>query len=277
MRVSIHITTKDRHSEVGLLLQCLRTQTFQDWDLVILDDQSGSLLQTCGFFNSILTRIKLEGHRVKLLRNSLSQGVCYARNELIKEDKFGNELTFRCDDDVILQPDYIQRLVDVIVKDGYDIASGVVPLIMAPENERENRFLFDFINEHKLDKEGNLIMNKDECGHAYLEEGVYPTHQFRTNALYRSVIHEKVKYPSELSRVGFREELWFSFQAILAGYDIGVDVQAKALHFQTSSGGCRDAEYNQKVQLDEETTRKWIKRQFNKHGDFVGEYYEKFN
>lgn len=271
MRVTIHITTKDRHSEMALLMENLRKQTYQEFDLVILDDASGSPLATCAFFNHIINRMKLEGHKIKQLRNNISQGVCAARNECIKQDNFGNPLTFRCDDDVLLEADYIERLVKVI-KSGYDVASGIVPLVAFPEKERENRFIGKIINEHRLDKKGNLVLNKDECGYAYLDEGIYPTHQFRTNALYKSTLHKKVKYPSQLSRVGFREELWFSFQAIIAGYTIGVDVQAKALHLHTSSGGCRDSEYSQKVQLDEETTRKWIKRQFNKHGDFLKKY-----
>jgi len=268
-RITIEVATRDRHSEIGLLLQSLRTQTYQAWDIIILDDASGMRVDQSGFLMGLINRLKLENHKVKLLRNDFSNGVCAARNKLIVSDTYNNELVCRLDDDIILEPDYLERLVNVI-NQGYDMASGVTPLMSYPEIKRDNKFIGDIINKHKLNDKGELIEAKDECGYYYLSEGIYTTHQFRSNCLYKKSITDKgVRYPKILTHTGFREELFFSFQSIVLGHTIGVDVQAIVYHFQTPSGGTKQGDYQANVQLDQETTNKWIKKMYNKHGDFL--------
>lgn len=128
------------------------------------------------------------------------------------------------------------------------------------------------MNRHTIDKEGNLIEAKDECGFCYLEENIIPTHQFRTNCLYKSEIQNVVRYPENLTTVAFREEGHFSFKAILAGFKIGVHTGAVCYHLQTPSGGNRRKDYGECVAVDEETWRKWIKKQFDTHGNFLEKY-----
>lgn len=270
MRVSIHITSKDRHSELALLLQSLRTQTFQDFDIIILDDASGTPIISCHFLMALVYRLKLEGHRIKFLRNDFSNGVCAARQRLIDEDTFFNRLVLRLDDDCLPEPDYLQRLIGVI-NAGYDVATGVIPLLGSPEWKREPKFVCPVICKHTFDVEGNLVEHKDELGFCYTYSATLPCHQFRTNMLCKHEVLEKVKYPQTLSNVGFREELWISAQCWMNGFRIGCDTEAVAYHLATPSGGCRDPEYGFKVQLDDETTRKWLKEQFNAKGDFFGQ------
>jgi len=273
-RITVQMTSRDRHSEVALAIQSLRTQTYQNWDLILQDDASGTPMNMSHFLMNLINRIKLEGHRVKLIRNNRSDGVCAARNNIIENDDLENTFVLRCDDDVILESDYLERLMKVIEK-GYDMASGIVPVVGSPELERESKFLGPMINEHQLDEEGNLIGNKDECGYSYLQTGIHPTHQFRTNCLYKQEVQEKVKYPKHLTTVGFREEGFFSFSAIIEGFTIGVDTGAKAYHLITPSGGVRREDYNQCVQLDDESFKKWIKEKFKDHGNFLKTYEEK--
>jgi glycosyltransferase involved in cell wall biosynthesis len=267
-RITVHVCTKDRHSEIALLLQSLRTQTYKEWDLILLDDASGIPLINCHFVMSILTRITIEGHRLKLLREDISNGVCYARNECIKHDTFKNPLTCRLDDDVIIEPDYFEKLVKGI-EAGYDLVTGVIPLANSPEFQRETKFIGPIICEHKLDNTGNLISNKDELAFTYNEEKIIPCHQFRTNALYKSEMHTKFKYPLNLTPVGFREEGFFSFNAILYGYKLATNTNAIAYHLQTPSGGCRYPQYQQYVQCDHQTFLEWIKMKFELHGNFL--------
>jgi len=270
-RITIHICSRDRHTELALLLQSLRTQTYQNFDIIIFDDASGTPIQNCYFINYLINRLKLENHKVKIIRNNLSFGCCYARNKCIEEDDFENEFTCRLDDDVILNFDYLEKLLKVI-ENGYDIASGVIPHLSFPELIREIKFVGNIINEHKLDNEGNLIKNNDDCGCCYIESNIIPTHQFRTNALYKSKIHSKVKYPDNLTSVAFREEGFFSLKAIIEGYKIGINTKAIAYHLQTPSGGNRRPDYNDCVRIDDETFRKWIKQMFLKYGDFIDKY-----
>jgi glycosyltransferase involved in cell wall biosynthesis len=89
-RITIQVATRDRHSEVSLLLQSLRNQTFQDFDLIIADE-SQTPIQNCHFLMLMIARLQQEGHRVKLVRNDMPSGVCYIRNLLIKNNDFGNK------------------------------------------------------------------------------------------------------------------------------------------------------------------------------------------
>lgn len=271
MRITIHICNRDRWTELALLLQSLRTQTYQDWDLLICDDASGTPILQSNFIVALLNRIKLEKHKIKVIRNDQSFGCCYARNRCIEEDDFNNPLTFRCDDDVILEDTYLTRLL-IVINEGYDMASGVIPLLAHPEIKRDIKFVGKIINEHKLDKEGNLIKNADDCGYGYMRHIILPTHQFRTNCLYKSEINKKVKYPDNLTTVAFREEGFFSLGAMIEGHKIGVDTGAVAYHLQTPSGGNRRQDYAECVKIDEETFKKWIKKMFKKHGDFLSKY-----
>ena len=101
----------------------------------------------------MFNRLKLENHKIKLLRNDVSFGCCYARNKCIEEDDFDNLYTLRLDDDVILEPDYIEKLMNVI-ESGYDMATGVVPLLLHPEIKREIKFVAPVINRKDFDEEG---------------------------------------------------------------------------------------------------------------------------
>jgi len=267
-RITIHIATRDRHTELALVLQNLRTQTNQNWDLIVLDDASGTPIINAYFLTAIMNRIKLDGHKIRLLRNNTSFGCCYARNKCIEEDDFGNPFTLRLDDDIIMAPDYIEQLMKVIDA-GYDMSSGVIPNLGVPEVKREVKFVGDVINKHEFDKEGNLVLQSDDCGFCYIEDVILPTHQFRTNALYKSEINKKVKYPDNLTTVAFREEGFFSFGALIEGYKIGVSTGAVCYHLRAPSGGNRREDYAQCVALDDETFKKWCKKKFDKHGDFL--------
>jgi len=267
-RITIHIATRDRHTELALVLQSLRTQTNQNWDLIILDDASGTPLTNAYFLNGILNRMKLENHKIKMIRNNTSFGCCSARNKCIEEDDFGNALTLRMDDDILPNANYIEKLMDGIDA-GYDMMTGTIPQFNVPEIKREIKFVGDIINRHEFDKEGNLILQTDDCGYCYIEDVIMPTHQFRTNALYKSEINSKVKYPSNLTTVAFREEGFFSFGAMIEGYKLGVNTGAVCYHLSCPSGGNRRQDYAQCVQLDDETFKKWCKAKFYKHGDFL--------
>ena len=269
------VATRDRWSELGLLIQSLRTQTHRAWDIIIADESSNPITN-CAPVAMILNRIQQEGHRVKILMNNLQGGVCAARNLLIEQNDYDNPLCARLDDDVVIEQDYLEKLVRAINL-GYDLVSGVTPHFAYPEWERQSKFVEPIINDIELDAKGNIIKYTDDCGYSYScdeIENILPATNFRSNAIYKTELHTKygIRYESNLTKVGFREEAFFSMRAILAGYKIGVVLNAKAFHFQTPSGGCRFDNYGQMVQQDEQTWRNFIKDMFIEHGDFIAEY-----
>jgi len=274
--IDIMVCTRERPSELALLIQSLRTQTYKDWDLYIVDDCSGTPLNNYHFFNCLINRLKLEGHKVKIIRNDFTLGVSKNRQKAVDivMDEGRGELCARLDDDVIIEPDYFEKLIKVLDK-GYDLASGVTPPIMNPVWKRNVKNVQPIINEVVLDGAGGLIKNGDDCGWGYIEDAIIPTHHFRSCAVYKKEIHDKgIDYFNHLTKHGFREEQIFSFRMLLAGMKIGVHTGAVAWHLLTPSGGERFTDQNDLIQVNEKELHRWTKEVFDKHGDFVKKYKE---
>ena len=263
-RISIHVCNRERHSELALLLQSLRTQIYQNWDVVILDENSTPIISN-HFLMNLIARIRLEGHGVNIVEGSLKLGVCQARNMLLDKDYFDNPLICRLDDDVIIEPDYLDRLIKVI-KEGYDIASGVTPLMGNPSMKRQIKRVMPIINNKEIDKNGNITMMGDDCGGEFIEGKILPAREFRSCALIKKEVFKKLRYETNLSPVGFREEAFLSFRAMWEGFKIGVDTHAKAYHLMTPVGGCRNPNYAEQVNSDHKYFEKWVKEEFKKRG-----------
>jgi len=236
----ILINVRDRPTEIALLLQSLRTQSYQDFDIFILDDMSGTPLNNYHFFNCIVTRLRLEGHKVLIKRTDFVHGVSRARQAIVDWAIKENYKYFvRVDDDVILEPDYLKRL-HIVILGGYDIASGVTVAMQVPIFKRNPRFLEGVVNRVVLDDRGDYVWNGDDCGMQYTESVILPAHHFRSCAMIKREVHKKVKYyPTKLSHHGFREEQIFSYKALMNGFKIGVDTGAVNFHQLTPSGGER--------------------------------------
>lgn len=268
----IQICSKDRAGEVGMLLTSLMSQTYKNFDVVILDDGSGNLHTNYYFIQGLIIRMKQDGHNVTIIRNNEPSGVSKARQQLVdwSLNNTNSKFMVRIDDDSIVKSDYLEQLIKVI-NAGYDIACGVVPPLGAIDTIRDIKFVEPIIGECKLNNKGELTMNMDDCGILYSEHKILPTHHFRSCAMFKRELFEGgLNYNSRLSKNGFREEQIISFKALCKGYKIGCNTGAIAWHLLTPSGGERDtmqfAQFNQEI--FEDTTKKL----FEKYGDFISAY-----
>ncbi len=274
-KIDVMICSKDRPTELALLLQSLRTQTYKEFDVYIYDDRSGIPSQNFYFIAKLINQLKLEGHRTFIWRNDIRYGVTRLRQIMVEKImKVGRgNLICRMDDDTILEPDYLERLVKVIEK-GYDIASGIVPVFGIPTFVRETRFAKPFIADIKLDSEGKIKSFGDDCGMRYTEDEIIPSPHFRSAALMKKEVHKKVSYETNLGFCSFREEEFFSFKALLEGFKIGVDTGAIAWHLLTPSGGERTPEYQNNLKFNNDRLNEFTKKLFKEHGDFIEKYKE---
>ena len=279
MKIDVMICTKDRPSEIALLLQSLRTQTHQDFDVFIMDDRSGTPLGQHHFIRCIVNLLKQEGHRVFIFREEkIRYGVTKLRQILVEKIlKLGTgEAILRLDDDNILNPDYTEKLVSGLNK-GFDIMSGLVPVAFQNIVSRETKFVKPFIADIKLGDNGEIKQFGDDCGFKYIESEIIPSPHFRSMALMRKEVHEKVKYESNLGFCSFREEEFFSFRALIAGFKIGVHTGAVAYHLNCPSGGERTNEFKNNLQFNHNLLNDFAKELYKEHGDFIKKYEEKFN
>ena len=267
---AVMVCVRDRPTELAMLLTSLYTQTYKDFDVYILDDQSGTPLQTYHFFNCIVNLFKMQGFKIYILRTDFPHGVSKARQRLVDEAlKKDYKYLCRIDDDVYLEPDFISRLIRVI-ETGYDLASGVTPPMAGPTFIRDPKFL-TIGNKVVLDNEGNYILNNDDFGMLYTDSKILPAHHFRSSALYKSEIHKKVNYlPTKLSKHGFREEQIFSYKCLMEGFKIGIDTRAIAWHQMTPSGGERFVESNELVKFNENILKEFTKENKDKLIEIFG-------
>jgi glycosyltransferase involved in cell wall biosynthesis len=275
-KVDIMICTKDRPTEIALLLQSLRTQTFQNFDIYIYDDRSGIPITAHSFVQKIVTQMLLENHKVEILRNEINYGVTRLRRILINKilSEGNGDLILRLDDDNILNPDYIERLINVIEL-GYDIASGIVPAFGQPTIKRRTENVKPFISDIKLDTNGNIINFGDDCGIEYYDKEIIPSPHFRSMCLGKKEIFKQVQYEDNLGNCSFREEEFFSFKAIIKGFTFAVDTGAIAWHLLTPSGGERTQEYVNNLQFNHFKLNELSKELYKKYGDFIETYRNK--
>lgn len=236
-RIAVNIGYKDRPTELALLLESLMHQEYSNFDIFILNDCSGTPIEHYYFLGMLITKLRLNGHMIKIINSEFPHGVSRARQRLVDETlKYNYTHILRVDDDVILAKDYISRMLAVL-REGYDIASGVTPPLQ-PTQKRNSNFLD--IADEVIMKEGKVIYDGDDCGMEYTHEKIVPCHHFRSCALIKREVHEKVNYyPTRLTKHGFREETLFSFKSLMRGFKIGVDLKANAWHLNTPSGGER--------------------------------------
>lgn len=289
-RSTIQVTTRNRHLELCVLLHSLRHQTYQEFDILLCDDASGQPILGQKFIQDIITRLKLEGHDVQVIRNDFSMGVCRARQQLVDADPWkDNPFIIRLDDDCILEEDYLERLHDLMIapkhgsldKPDFEvgIVSGVTPLFGAPPFVRETRFVGPVVNDCVFDKDGNVAKYADDTGLEYDLPKVLFATNFRSMAMFRREIFKDISYQQGLSPVCFREEAFLSMNAILKGWKIMVDLGAVAWHAPCPTGGTRSnpQEYQRNVMMDDEKFRAWMKKMFKEHGDFLEDYRRKVN
>jgi GT2 family glycosyltransferase len=203
-------------------------------------------------------RMRLENHKIFLRGTDFPHGVSKARQAIVDwalEDDY--EYFLRVDDDVILEPDYLEQLFEVL-NEGYDIASGVTVPMTGPILKRETKNVGSVINKVILDENGNYIFNGDDCGCEYLDKKIMPAHHFRSCALMKRSVMEKIKYvPTPLSTHGFREEQIFSYKAQIDGLKIGVNTKAVNYHQMTPSGGERFPNQVDLTKFNQEQFEKW--------------------
>lgn len=104
MRVSIYMPTKDRLATMQLAVNSVLTQSYQDIELLIVDD--GSTDGSREYLNALETREP----RVRVFFNPKSYGACHARNVAIKAAT--GEFLTGIDDDDEFMPHHIAALVD---------------------------------------------------------------------------------------------------------------------------------------------------------------------
>ncbi|MEZ4195091.1 MAG: glycosyltransferase family 2 protein [Candidatus Paceibacterota bacterium] len=103
--VSIIILTYNRANYLGQAIGSVLTQTYANFELIILDDGSTD--------DTEKVVIEFNDSRIKYVKDSVNRGIVYRRNESLKLAK-GKYLAILDSDDVWLSPNKLQKQVELM-------------------------------------------------------------------------------------------------------------------------------------------------------------------
>jgi len=110
-KVTILIPTYNRIQGLIATLTALSSQTYKNFNVIIADQSDHPVKENIPI-QAIKTILELHGNYVFFLRNLPRQGIAQQRQFLL--DHTQSDFCFFLDDDVLLEPDVLERLVTVI-------------------------------------------------------------------------------------------------------------------------------------------------------------------
>jgi len=273
-RITVQIATRNRWDYLASCLASLHAQTYQNFDVVIADDFSDDKLEEprnkiCRDWIEHLRNTK---HRVKLIKNPCRLFIGKTRNMAFKADDM-NDLMLRLDDDSWCEPDYLEKLVNIITGKSFGdrkklnlakigAVGGIVPYLARPPYYKNTNKLVYF-NQTFCNKKGeNLSWNDDGHFHWY-PRGIIRSHHLRSSWLFRRKALEEVGLFEEWAGpTGFGEETITSLKMLARGWHLYTDTSAKAWHLVAIDPKKRDLAgrpYEELVQENKVKMRKVLK------------------
>jgi glycosyltransferase involved in cell wall biosynthesis len=231
---------------------------------MIVDDSSGEMLDEHG--QMWLDAIELSDHRVTIIRGArINQA--YSHNRVLWSQD-ANEYIFRVDDDVRLQPDFLENLVlhwTELESAGHNIGGvgGVYfteHLMPRDENPPIPTSNHDFTS---IEPDGTLgpwaQMRSYSDDEPFLTEHLYSSYLYKRDAM-RAVGGFPLVYSVGVS---YHEETDASYRLHLAEYEMFVIPSARGVHSHDDTGGTRlmpGAEHKRRAESDWELFLKRLPR-----------------
>jgi len=213
--ISIVIASKNRYCFIQNLIQDLYLQIIQDLEIIIVDQSDKPYKLTD------LKRI------IHLLDDQ--RGPCHARN--LGLEKCTGEIIVFLDDDIHIEPDFLERLCVPIIKAETQVVVGAMCDEEGHYRNQENITWRSNSRNWLL----SLTSNPDFPGRC-------PALSFTTccAAIHRSVYEKVGKFDEFFDPDGAGEDRDYGLRIFEAGFNILFDGSAKVNHLAALSGGRRD-------------------------------------
>lgn len=217
-------------------------QTYDDFDIIIYDDNSNDFLQANSTFLSLKKLHEGLNHNIEIIKG-VNKGPQYGGQQILESSK--TEYIFRLDDDVTLQPECIENLINRF-DDHYNIVA-VGPIYLLPFNPISDQIIDlekipDYVGtlfglDNGIYVNGILQMN------VHLNADLIKKYQIQhlhSGFMYKKAALEKIGgYFLGYSKVGHREETDTSYRLFLDGGKLAIAQNAICFHFHPMTGGIR--------------------------------------
>ena len=266
-RVTVGVPTKDRILELSLLLQSLLFQTYQDFDVIIVNDSHTNIFDN-STLQGLIKILRDSKHEVTIIEGD-KKGPQWGGQRILDTSK--SEYILRLDDDVYLRPAFIEELFKVISSN--EKIGAVGPVYLNPQESVKNQTL-DMSKEEKeyhgtifWDIHNNLYLTGFLQNKFHVVKDPIKVQHLNSGFMYRKSAGLKLgSYCLELSKVGHREESDWSYRIFREGYDLYIIPSSIAFHSHPMVGGIRETlgdfhrkelwDHDEKIFL--ERMKKWL-------------------
>lgn len=242
--ITIGIPTRNRLNPLFELIQSIREQTFDSYELIISDDGDQYDIE-----QEIMQRFP--GLRYRYQKGPQKNLPCNRQNIL---DSASTKYVLMCDDDHVLEKDCVEKLYNTI------ISSNDIGIVCATwPNEEDEAIDYDLVKnleDYRLDLNNVVSENVNEENYIEWRNGWRTFASLHSRSLIlesqfsgggcliynKSAVESAGGFPKYYSTVSFREDTDMSHRLYLQGWRILINTSAKAFHHQCSNGGCRDIE-----------------------------------
>jgi len=230
MKVSVVIPTYYRADDLSELLNGLLRQTVKPFEVIIVDDTpNNSISALCEEYRTMFGSL---GSKLTYIRNPRERSLTVSRNLGVKHAR--GEFIMFFDSDVILHPDYVEKILEVFGK--YPNALGVQGWITNSEEGKPNRFSQILNGLFFLDR-----TTKDSCRFSE-----YPTILTKiinceslsgANVTYKREVFSRFRFDENLKKYCYMEDVLFS-HSVFKKYPRGLFITpyAKCIHKSSGAG-----------------------------------------
>ena len=244
MEISAYVSTVGRFdTTLPSTLISLAMQSLPPREIIIYDDSTEHKdLRQHPMYQYIFGMLDAKGIQWRVLFGE-GKGQVKNHERVLKEAKY--RYIYRCDDDVILEPNVLE-LLSKQMTGGVGAVGGLVL--------HSNRPIERIPSYYSYNKIEDIYTEDIQCCQWYKHPDntiKSVDHIYSTFLLDRESVIKIGGYNKELSRVGFREETIMTYSLKHAGYQLLIVPDAVCWHYRWSNGGIRTETKQQDYLHDE--------------------------
>lgn len=243
--LTVEVCTKDRYESLGHTLQSVCHQSFTPSEIIIFDDSEKKFdLRNSSIYTNLF---KLMARKNINWKVEFSPSHGQLKNHIKATELCKTEFLYRCDDDHVLESNVLGSLMDLISKDKN--TGAVCNTILHPDLEFEESCTSEKIQDclFKYAVNFSRFQGIKETQH------IYSSFLSRIEAI-------KGSYPSNLSKVGHREETVCSHNIYKKGYKLLCRGDTFTWHLKENHGGIRSYNDAKLWDSDESLFQKYLQQ-----------------
>ena len=258
--ITVEISSKNRYDILHQALMSIAMQTYKPAKVILFDDSDDEKridLRTINIYSNIFKLFDKKNIQWEV-RFSPQRG--QVKNHIESLELCKTKYIFRMDDDCVAQNDLLEKLLNVIEKDEKNGAVG--PYVDHPDINFSENIVSPYMSDvyfkyaiqfHKFDEKVK------ECEHLY-------------SSFLSRVNIAKNCYPTNISKLGHREEIVFSYKMSKKGYKLLACFDTCLYHMKSNSGGIRtyNSEKDHKMWIEDDLK---FREKLNSWGVKLNEYF----